>query len=79
MRSTAMTKNGRVSNINAVHPAGTVVSLHRGDVDYIVTEYGIAPMRGRSIRQRIENLIAVAHPDYREELRREAERLHLKY
>ena len=79
MRSTAMTKQGRVSNISAVHPAGTVVSLHRGDVDYIVTEYGIAPMRGRSIRQRIENLIGVAHPDYREELRREAERLHLKY
>ena len=79
MRSTAMTKNGLVSNINAVHPAGTVVSLHRADVDYIVTEYGIAPLRGRSIRQRIENLIAVAHPDYREELRRDAERLHLKY
>lgn len=78
-RSTTNTKNGVVSNINAIHPAGTVISLHRNDVDYIVTEYGIAPMRGRSIRQRIDNLIAVAHPDYREELRKDAERLHLKY
>ena len=79
MRSTAETKHGVVSNISAVHPAGTVISLSRNDVDYIVTEYGIAHLRGRSIRQRIDNLIAIAHPDYRAELRREAERLHLRY
>lgn len=79
MRSTAKTKLGVVSNISAIHPAGTVVSLHRNDVDYVVTEYGIAHLRGRSIRQRIDNLIAVAHPDYRAQLRKDAERLHLKY
>jgi acyl-CoA hydrolase len=79
MRSTTQTKNGVVSNINAVHPAGTVTSLHRNDVDYVVTEYGVAHLRGKSIRDRIESLIAIAHPDYRAELRKDAERLHLKY
>lgn len=54
---------------------GSVVTLSRNDIDYIVTEYGIAPMRGRSVRERVDNLIAVAHPDYREQLRRDAREL----
>ena len=45
------------------------------DIDYIVTEYGIAQMRGRSVRERGDSLIAVAHPDFRSELRRDAQRL----
>ena len=40
-----------------------------------ITEYGVAPMRGRSVRERVDNLIAVAHPDYREQLRRDAKEL----
>jgi acyl-CoA hydrolase len=79
MRSTTHTKNGVVSNITAVHPAGTVISLQRNDVDYVVTEYGAARLRGKSIRDRVDSLIAIAHPDYRAELRKDAERLHLKY
>ncbi len=75
VKSVAHTKNGDVSAIHAQLPPGSVVSLSRNDIDYIVTEYGIAPMRGRSVRTRVENLIAVAHPDYRAELRREADRL----
>ena len=71
------TKTGRVSSINAQLPPGSVVTLGRNDIDYIVTEYGIAPMRGRNVRQRVENLIAVAHPDYRSVLRADAQQLML--
>lgn len=71
LHSTA--KKGTVSTINAVLSPGAIVTLSRNNVDYIVTEYGIAPMKGRSVRERRDNLIAVAHPDFRAELRREAE------
>lgn len=74
LKSIAHTKNGDVSTIHAQLPKGSVVTLSRNDVDYIVTEYGVAPMRGRSVRERVNNLIAVAHPDYREELRKEAQK-----
>lgn len=75
VKSVAHTKNGDVSAIHAQLPAGSVVTLSRNDIDYIVTEYGVAPMRGRSVRQRVENLIAVAHPDFRDQLRRDANKL----
>lgn len=65
-------KGGTVSSICSVLPAGSIVSLSRNVVDYVITEYGIAPLRGRTVRQRVENLIAVAHPDFREELYRQA-------
>ena len=48
----------------------------RAFVDHVVTEYGIATLRGKSLRQRVQELIAVAHPDFRGELRREAHRLY---
>jgi acyl-CoA hydrolase len=51
---------------------GAGVSLQRNDVDYVVTEYGVAPMRGRTIKERVNNLIAVAHPDFRAALKKEA-------
>lgn len=47
--------------------AGVVTS--RGDVHYVVTEYGVASLHGKSVRERARELIAIAHPDYREELR----------
>lgn len=71
----ATAKNGTVSTINACLPLGTVVTLSRNFVDYIVTEFGIAPMKGRSVKDRVENLIAIAHPDFREQLRRDAEEM----
>jgi acyl-CoA hydrolase len=49
-----------------------VVTLSRNNVDYIITEYGIAPMKARTIKERVENLIAVAHPDFRKEIRETA-------
>jgi len=54
---------------------GAAVSIPRAYVDYIITEYGIAPMRGRPVGKRVKNLIAIAHPDHRAELRRQAEEL----
>ena len=44
----------------------------RAQVDFVVTEYGVAELRGRSLRERARDLIAIAHPDFRETLAREA-------
>lgn len=54
---------------------GAVVSLSRNDVDYVVTEFGIAELKGTSVRERVKRLINIAHPDFREQLKREAEEL----
>lgn len=48
---------------------GATVTTSRNDVDYVVTEYGIAWLRGRNVAERAEALIQIAHPDFREELR----------
>ncbi len=74
MAFTSKTVKG-YSKIKSMLGAGTVVTIPRNYADYIVTEYGIAPLRGRSVRQRAENLIAVAHPDDRKQLREEAQKL----
>lgn len=62
-------KGGTISKIVAALRPGTPVTTSRTDVDYVVTEFGVAPMRGRSLRERARSLIAVAHPDFRQELR----------
>ncbi|MFP4540099.1 MAG: GNAT family N-acetyltransferase [Opitutales bacterium] len=49
-------------------PAGAGIGVSRADVHYLVTEYGIATLRGRTIQERVSELIQVAHPDHREEL-----------
>jgi len=56
------------------HGAGVVTS--RNHVRYIVTEYGVADLYGKTIRQRATQLINIAHPDFREELRKQAQELH---
>ena len=53
---------------------GAIVTTGKNDVDNIVTEYGIARLRGRTLRQRTESLIAIAHPRFRDELRYEAKK-----
>ncbi|MCX5790315.1 MAG: 4-hydroxybutyrate--acetyl-CoA CoA transferase [Elusimicrobia bacterium] len=68
-------KGGAVSTIVPVLPQGTAVTLHRANCDHVVTEHGIAYMRGRTVRERTHNLIAVAHSDHREELRTQARKL----
>ena len=70
-------KGGTVSKIQPALTPGAVVSISRNIVDYVVTEYGIAKLKNRTIRQRVENLIAVAHPDFRAELRKQADQLML--
>jgi len=52
--------------------AGAGVVTTRAQVDYVVTEYGVAAMRGRPVRERVRDLIRIAHPKFREELAREA-------
>jgi 4-hydroxybutyrate CoA-transferase len=64
-------KNGTVSRIAPHLDEGACVCVSRADVHYIVTEYGIADMRGKSVQERAKALIAIAHPDFREDLRRE--------
>ncbi|MBM4130736.1 acetyl-CoA hydrolase/transferase family protein [bacterium] len=62
------TTDGQRSRIVPVLASGAGVVLTRADVHYVVTEYGVAPMLGRSLRERAEALIAIAHPDFRESL-----------
>lgn len=65
---------GKLSRI-AVHlEEGAAVTTSRNDVDYIVTEYGIAGLRGKTIRQRANALIEIAHPQFREKLKVEAKK-----
>lgn len=66
MESTA--KGGTVSRITATPEPGSGIVTSRGDVHYVVTEYGIATLRGRSVRERALELIQVAHPKFRDEL-----------
>ncbi len=65
-------KNGTVSRIVPTLPEGSVVTIQRNCVDYVVTEYGTAHLKGRTRRQRAEALIAIAHPDFRGELTKKA-------
>ena len=66
-----------ISKINPMLKRGAAVSLSRNDVDRVVTEYGIAKLRGASIRERALALIRIAHPDFRESLTLEAKELGL--
>jgi acyl-CoA hydrolase/GNAT superfamily N-acetyltransferase len=66
LRSTACA--GQVSRIQAVFEAGAGVVTSRGDVHYVVTEYGVADLWGKSVRERSIALIDIAHPDHRSEL-----------
>ena len=75
IRSTA--KKGTVSTIQPVLSPGSIVSISRNDIDYVITEYGIAQMRGVPISGRVENLINIAHPKFRDELREGAEKYRL--
>lgn len=66
--------HGKISRIKPTLTPGAIVSTHKNDVDNIVTEYGIAPMRGRTLSQRVKNLISIAHPKFRDELTFEAKK-----
>lgn len=75
MPSVTVKKDGRkISKIVPFIDQGAAVTTGRQDVDYIVTEYGIAPLKGKTLKQRARNLINIAHPDFREELKAEFEK-----
>jgi 4-hydroxybutyrate CoA-transferase len=69
-------RNGSVSRIVPHFEPGQVVTVPRDIADTVVTEYGIACLLNRSLRERAEALIAIAHPDFRAELRKAARRLY---
>ena len=74
----AMPSTARDDTISRIVPAlteGAGVVTTRGDVHYVVTEYGIAKLLGKSRRQRAEELIAITHPDFRGELATQAQKL----
>jgi acyl-CoA hydrolase/GNAT superfamily N-acetyltransferase len=77
LQSTA--RNGTVSRIVPVLSGGAGVTLNRGDVHYVVTEYGMAHIHGKSIRERAMDLISIAHPDFRPWLIEEARTRRLIY
>lgn len=61
-----------ISKIVPMLKQGAIVSLSRNDVDYVVTEYGAVCLRGTTVKERIELLISIAHPKFRDELTKQA-------
>jgi len=68
-------QGGTVSRIVPNLPLGTIVTIQRHMAHYIVTEYGVANLLGKTVKQKAEELIAIAHPDFRAELRKEMQKM----
>ena len=62
-------QSGKISRIVQKLGEGEAVTIPRANVDYVVTEYGVADLRGKSVNQREAALIAIAHPDFRDQLK----------
>jgi acyl-CoA hydrolase len=73
LRSTA--KNNTVSTIVPYLPLGSPVTIPRQDIDYVVTEFGVAHLRGKTIKERVRELINISHPDFRDWLESEAKKI----
>lgn len=71
---TSTAKDDTISKIKPILTPGAIVTTSKNDVDYIVTEYGIAHLRGRSLGERTKQLITIAHPNFRDELTFEAKK-----
>ena len=70
-------KDDTISRIVPTLTPGTHVSTSKNDINYVVTEFGVAQLRGKTAKQRAEALIGIAHPDFRSQLREEARRMKL--
>ncbi len=77
LANTAATGKGKISRIVPYLDQGASVTTSRNDVGYIVTEFGIAALRGKTVRERAKALINIAHPDFRDWLWREAKEMNL--
>jgi acyl-CoA hydrolase len=75
IQSTA--KKGTITKIKPILTPGSIVTTSRNDVDYIVTEYGVAHLKGNTMAGRAKSLIAISHPDFREQLTFEAKKMGL--
>ncbi|EOD00864.1 acetyl-CoA hydrolase/transferase family protein [Caldisalinibacter kiritimatiensis] len=75
MYSTA--KNGTISKIKPILTKGSIVTTTRNEVDYIITEFGVAKLKGKTISQRAKSLINIAHPNFRDELTSAAKKMNL--
>jgi 4-hydroxybutyrate CoA-transferase len=74
--SSSVVDGERRSRILPMFPQGSAVTVPRGYADIVVTEYGIARLKHKTLRQRIDELIAIAHPDFRAEMRAAALQLY---
>jgi acetyl-CoA hydrolase len=75
--STTTLRDGTlITRIAAMLKLGAGVVTSRNHVHYVVTEYGVADLYGKSIRQRAQQLINIAHPDFRADLEKQAKELH---
>ena len=72
----ATASDGRISRITPFLAEGSGVVTTRAHVQTVVTEFGVAELYGKSIRERAKSLIAIAHPDFRDELTAQARRTH---
>lgn len=70
-------KGDTISRIVPTLSAGTHVSTSKNDINYVVTEFGVAQLRGKSAKQRARELIGIAHPNFRAELTEQAKRMGL--
>ena len=78
MKSTVKMKDGTVkSRIKPHFDPYTIVTTPRTLVNYVATEYGLVQLKGRSTWERAEALISIAHPDFRESLIQEAEKMRI--
>ncbi len=66
LRSSTVIDGVRRSRIAGQFPAGTIVTTPRHQLDVVITEYGVAELRGRTVRERARALAAIAHPDFRD-------------
>jgi acyl-CoA hydrolase len=70
-------QNDRLTRIVPTLAPGTHMSTSKNDINYVVTEFGVAQLRGKSAKQRAQEMISIAHPDFRAELTAAAKQMHL--
>lgn len=73
----ATAKSGTISRITPTLTPGSAITTSKNDVNYVVTEYGVAQLRGKTAKQRAQALIAIAHPNFRGELTEAAKKMNL--